>query len=78
MSIPPESLQVGQCYLTRTGLVRRVIAFHQGQVLYETRINAKGKPSGLGWRPGIADPKVFADLLERPVPCDWTAETDRS
>jgi hypothetical protein len=75
VSLPPESIQVGQCYLTNTGLVRRVIAFHQGKVLYETRVKAGSKNSASGWIPGIIDPKVFAALLERPVPCDWTPET---
>jgi hypothetical protein len=28
--IDPESLEVGQCYLTRSGQVRRVRAFHEG------------------------------------------------
>jgi hypothetical protein len=76
MSVDPASLQIGQCYLTHTGLVRRVIAFHRGQVQYETRSNKRA--GGWAWRPGIVDPKVFASLLDRPVPCDWTPETDRS
>ena len=75
MTIPPERIQVGQCYLTHTGLVRRVIAFHQGQVRYETRSNKS--TGGWAWRPGIVEPKVFAALLERSVPCDWKPETDQ-
>ena len=76
MTVDPESLQVGQCYLTTAGLVRRVIAFHQGQVRYETRSNPKRKGHGWAWTPGIVEPKVFAAMVQRPVPCDWTAETD--
>jgi hypothetical protein len=40
MSLPPESIEVGQCYLMRSGYVRRVVAFHPGRVQYETRAQA--------------------------------------
>jgi hypothetical protein len=75
MSIPPESLQVGQCYLTHSGYVRRITALSPGRVQYETRTRP-GKRVGWAWRPGIIDPKTFAAMVERPVPCDWTPETD--
>ena len=74
MSVPPESIQAGQCYLTETGQVRRVLTLLPGsRVQYE-------------WRNGMAMPKrwkmdaqalhSFAVLVERPIPCDWTPETD--
>jgi hypothetical protein len=37
MSIPPESIEVGQCYLMLSGYVRRVIALHPGRVQNATR-----------------------------------------
>jgi hypothetical protein len=73
MSIAPESIKVGQCYLTRSGYVRRVYAILEGRVRYETRANAA--KLGWAWRPGIVDLKTFAAMVERPVPCDWTPET---
>jgi hypothetical protein len=40
--------------------------------------NRKRPPKGARWVwfPGILDPKTFAAMIERPVPCDWTPETD--
>jgi hypothetical protein len=70
----PKSVQVGQCYVSATGRVRRVLAIHGERVLYETRVQANQK--GFTWRPSIVDPKTFAAIVERPVPCDWTPETD--
>jgi hypothetical protein len=73
--IDPESFQVGRCYLMQSGYVRRIIALHPGRVRYETRANAT-KHAGWAWQPGIVDLKIFAALVERPVPCDWVPETD--
>lgn len=73
MSIPPESIQVGQCYLMRTGHVRRAIALLPGRVQYETRNRAPNR-AGWTWRSGILDLKTFAAIVERPIPCDWTPE----
>jgi hypothetical protein len=75
MPIPPESIHVGQCYLMRSGYVRRVVAFRQGRVQYETRSQAT-KRVGWAWKMGIVDLNTFAAMVERPVPCDWTPETD--
>ncbi len=75
MSVAPESIQVGQCYLMRTGHVRRAIALLPGRVQYETRGQA-GKRGGWIWRPGILDLRTFAAMVERLIPCDWTSETD--
>jgi len=74
MSIAPDSIQVGQCYLTLSGYVRRVIALHPGRVRYETRANA-AKHVRWAWKPGIVGLKTFAATVERPVPCDWTPDT---
>jgi hypothetical protein len=75
MSVAPESIQTGQCYLMRTGHVRRAIALLPGRVQYETRNRAPNR-AGWTWRPGILDLKTFAAMVERPIPCDWTSETD--
>ncbi len=84
MSIPPESIEVGKCYLARgyhagrEGYlrVRRVMKIlPDGRVQFEQRRGpvAPGHP----W-PGRNTMKlgVFVNSIEREVPCDWTPETD--
>ena len=75
MSFPPESIQVGQCYLVEDGYVRRVLRIKQDlQVLYEYRGGPIPDPSL--WRRGMQALEAFARAVERSVPCDWTAEVD--
>ena len=72
--IDPESVQVGQCYLTDGGHIRRVIRLlPDGRVQYEHR-SALRIPKT--WASGVSDHRSFAFAIERPVPCDWTPETD--
>ncbi len=47
MPLPPESLQVGQCYLSTMGKVRRVLSIHAERVLYETRGQANESQQAL-------------------------------
>ncbi len=77
MSIDPESIEVGQCYLTRSGHVRRVRAITEGRVLFDSR---KKPPRGTRWvwQPSILDLQAFAAAAERPVREDWTPENDAS
>ncbi len=75
MSAPPESIEVGKCYLTTAGQVRRVLGLLPGRVQFERRVNTKG-PSW-GWVPSLSDRRAFALLIEREVPCDWTPEMDK-
>ncbi len=73
MSVSPESIQPGKCYLTHSGEVRRVLRFlPERQVHYETRQAAV--LMAFGWKEGVLEPTPFAALLEREVPCDWTPE----
>ncbi len=73
MSVPPESIQVGQCYLSVTGQVRRVMrVLPDGRVQYEARGGAVAR--AFNWRTDILDLRSFAFSVERPVPCDWTPE----
>ncbi len=74
MSVRPDTLKVGQCYLMRSGHVRRVVAIADERVRYETRSRLS---SGWAWHPSIVPLTVFASLAERPVPCGWTPEVDR-
>ncbi len=70
MSLPPESIEVGKCYLTNTGQVRRVLVMLPGRVQFEQRV--KMTSLKLGWIRDIADTRAFASSVEREVPCDWT------
>ena len=67
VSIPPENIQVGQCYLLGTGRIRRVTELLPGRVRCQQR-RADG-----AWRIGnvdIVNIRSFAFMVERPVPCD--------
>ena len=67
MSIPPESIQVGRCYLTADGTIRRVISTDSnGRVRYAERAGAGP------WRPGrlrSLKRQDFAAAVVREVPC---------
>ncbi len=72
MSILPESIEVGKCYLTDGNTVRRVVTIHpDGRVQYEWRAGYRKK-----WKVGILSRREFAVAAEREVPCDWTRDTD--
>jgi hypothetical protein len=77
MAVHPQSLEVGQCYLTDTGKVRRVSSIVEGRVQFEVRLTS---PRGRrwGWRPGILDLQSFADAAQRAVPYDWVPESDEA
>jgi hypothetical protein len=49
--IDPESIEVGQCYLTRSGQVRRVRAFHEGAGAIRGQIQAAQTVLKLGVAP---------------------------
>lgn len=81
MTLPPESIQVGKCYLVeaersrRSKGIRRVVRIMpDGRVQFERRpahqVNAGA------WKPGMQEVRAFALQAEREVPCDWTPEDD--
>ena len=70
MSILPESIEVGKCYLTDGNTVRRVVTIHpDGRVQYEWRAGLRKK-----WKAGILPRREFAVAAEQEVTCDWTLE----
>ncbi len=84
MPVPPESIEVGRCYLARGYLVagrkalrvRKVKQIHpDGRVQYDQR---RGPiPPGRPWPvQGTMQRDAFALAVEREVPCDWTLERD--
>ncbi len=75
MSVPPESIEVGKCYLMETGHVRQVRRIMpDGRVQFESRVGHQRNPGA--WKPGMQSGRSFADLIEREVPCDWTPERE--
>ncbi len=83
VSIPPESIQVGKCYLCRDtahrggdGLrVPRVIQIlSDGRIQFEHRVGHTVKP----WKMGVQEGRSFAFMVEREVPCDWMPNIDEA
>jgi hypothetical protein len=76
MSIDPQSIHVGECYLTNAGKVRRVTALLPGRVMYEQRQGGIGKYSR--WIGGILDLRSFAATVERTIAQNWMPESDKA
>jgi hypothetical protein len=69
MSVPPESITVGKCFVTPGNQVRRVLSVEAGKVTYEARgpKMIKGKwPSR-----STVDMGRFAADVAREVPCHY-------
>ncbi len=82
MSLPPESIEVGKCYLVRTGRsdqpmgVRRIVRIMpDGRIQFEHRIASS---KGVAWKAAIQDARSFAFMVEREVSCDRTPEADEA
>ena len=72
MSLPPESIEEGKCYLAENGRVRRVMRIlPDGRIRYKYRGQYAGR-----WRSGALPRLVFAATVARGVPCDWKSEAD--
>ena len=67
MSIAPEEVQVGRCYLVDGNLRRVLRIMPDGRVQYEHRGTGRTKL----WKPGMLDLVAFASSAECKVPCDW-------
>ncbi len=74
MSLPLRSIQVGQCYLTASGHLRRVVSLlSNGQVRYDLRVSTKAPER---WIAAVLDLESFASSVDRAVSCDWTQERE--
>ncbi len=69
MSVPPESITVGKCFVTSGNQVRRVLGIEASKVTYEARGSKmiKGK-----WpRRSTVELGRFAADVAREVPCHY-------
>ena len=75
MALPPESIQIGRCYLTEEGRVRLVVGFGPaGWVRYKDRSADPNQKAA--WRSGRLSLQMLAATVTREVPCDWTPERE--
>jgi hypothetical protein len=77
MSLLPESIKEGRCYLADSRAypqVRQVLHIHSdGRVLYRSR---PPRPVRDRWTRGVCDIKAFALAATREVPYDWVPERE--
>ncbi len=74
MSDPSKRIEVGQCYFTEDGRVRKVMRLlPDGRIRYRYR-----GPLSKRWRSGTLDHRSFVSTVERPVPCNSTPESHAS
>ncbi len=77
MSVPPESVEVGKCYLGDNGKVWRIVRlWPDSHVQFEFRARSCGDAKV--WKPGMLHLRDFAEAAQREVPCDWTPEADEA
>ncbi len=76
MTVPPESIAAGKCYLAKTPsdaqLWKVIGIMPDGRVLYEQHTPVAG------WGVAIQERTTFAAAVEREVPCDWTPDADEA
>ena len=77
VTIPPESIDVGKCYLGDNGKVWRVVRiWPDSRVQFEFRARSLSKAKT--WKPGMLLLRDCASPARREVPCDWTPEMDET
>ncbi len=78
MSLPPESLEVGKCYLADARMSPQV--WHVIRIFPDRRLEYKHRPASgerrHHWTKAVSDIRVFASFVTREVPCDWTPESE--
>ncbi len=69
MTVPPESIEVGKCYLTDAGQVRRALQIlPNGRIVYERRPAHRPEAP---WQEASQELSSFARLVEEEVPCHF-------
>lgn len=69
MSVPPESIEAGKCYVTEDGQVRRILSIKAAMVTYEVR--GPQMVEGKWPRRSMATLGRFAADVERLVLCNF-------
>ena len=76
MTIPPESIEAGKCYLAdrrEAPQVWRVVRiWPDGRVQFEFR--SRTQRYAKLWKPEMLEGAAFAASAQREVPCDWTPD----
>ena len=79
MSVPPESLAVGKCYLADRGLGPRICRILEINpdvgILYEHR--PPGANRWFKWRQARTGVQIFAEYVMGEVSPDWTPEREK-
>jgi hypothetical protein len=74
MPVPPNEIEIGKCYVTATGQVRRVIAIENKQVTYDAR-GKRAIPKDKSWGAGATVAlETFASAVEKEV--EWFYDPD--
>ena len=73
MSVPPEVVKVGRCFVMAKGQVRRVTEITpDGRVNYKARGKRSSAPWGRGpTKSALPSLENFAQAVDRWVRCDW-------
>lgn len=74
MTVPPESIRPGKCYLTQAGHVRRVV-----RIKPNGRVQFMHRPADAlkNWKVGGDMRRSFAAEALREIPCDWTPDGEK-
>ena len=77
MSISPDTVQVGHCYLAQGQRFLQVThVTPDGRVRFKYRdYRASSRPDT--WWAGMLNLRDFAATARREIPCDWTPETNK-
>ncbi len=68
MTLPPERIQVGKCYLMQASHVWRVVRITgDGRAEFMHRLGHMLK----NWKIGAEERRTFGATTVREVPCDW-------
>jgi len=70
MSIAVDSIEVGKCYVTAMGQVRRVLDISGGKVRYLVQQKTAEGSGSAASNTTVSDGR-FANDVEREVPCDY-------
>ena len=78
MSLPPESIEVGNCYLADQRQYPQI--WRVDAILPDGRLDYKARPvdptARQHWKMRMTSTELFAAAVSREVPCDWMPERE--